>query len=43
MFDFDHDADSRHDTPTDSDLLAAVGLDPRAIREVLASRDGEGE
>ena len=43
MFDFDHDADTALDTSTPGDLLAEIGLDPRAIREVLASRDGEGE
>ena len=39
MFDFDHDTD--HDTPSGSDLLAAVGLDPRAISEILSGGDGE--
>ena len=43
MFDFDHDAVTGHDTPTGSELLAEAGLDPRAIREVLARTDGEGE
>ena len=33
MFEFDHDAD--HDAPTGSELLAEVGLDPRAIREII--------
>ena len=36
MYEFDHDAN--HDTPSDGDLLAEAGLDPRAIREVLAGR-----
>ena len=40
MFEFDHDAD--RDTPSDGDLLAEAGLDPRTIREVLAGR-GDAE
>ena len=43
MFDFDHDADTGHDIPTGSELLAEAGLDPRAIREVFAGSGGEGE
>ena len=43
MFDFDHDANAGHDTPTSGELLAEAGLDPRAVREVLARPDGEGE
>ena len=41
MFDFHRDADPDIETP--SDLLTEVGLDPRAIREVLAGPDGEAE
>ena len=42
MFEFDRDTD--RDTPTGEDLLAEAGLDPRAIREVLAGRgNGDGE
>ena len=40
MFEFDHDAD--RDAPSDGDLLAEAGLDPRAIREVLSGR-GDAE
>ena len=40
MYEFEHDAN--HDTPSDGDLLAEAGLDPRAIREVLAGR-GDAE
>ncbi len=43
MFDCDHDTETDLETPTDSDLLAAAGLDPRAIREILSGRDGAGE
>ena len=43
MFDFDHDADTDLETPTGTELLTEVGLDPRAIREVLAGPDRDGE
>ncbi len=43
MFDFDHDADTGHDIPAGGELLAEAGLDPRAVREVLAPPGGEGE
>ena len=43
MFDFIHDADTDVETPIPSDLLTEAGLDPRAIREVLARPDGEAE
>ena len=39
MFYFDHDTD--HDTRSDGDLLAEVGLDPRAISEILSGGDGD--
>ena len=40
MFEFDRDTD----TPTGEDLLAEIGLDPRAISEILSDRaDGGGE
>ena len=42
MSDF-HDADTEPETPAASELLAEAGLDPRAIREVLASSDAQGE
>ena len=41
MFDFHPDSDI--ETPTPSDLLTEAGLDPRAIREILAGPDGEAE
>lgn len=41
MFDFHHDP--YIETPIPSDLLTEAGLDPRAIREVLARTDGEAE
>ena len=42
MFDFDHDTEIGHDAPASSvELLAEVGLDPRAIAEVLARPEGE--
>ena len=41
---FEFDTETGHDAPASSgELLAEVGLDPRAIREVLASRDGDAE
>ena len=43
MFDFDRDPNTGCETPTASDLLAEAGLDPRAIREVLAGSDGQAE
>ena len=43
MFDPDRDADTDGETPTAPELLAEAGLDPRAIREVLAGSDGQGE
>ena len=43
MFDFDRDADTDRETPTPPELLAEAGLDPRAIREVLAGSDDRGE
>ncbi len=43
MPEFPHDADDGSDTPTASELLAEAGLDPRAVREVLAGSDGVGE
>ena len=43
MPEFFHDADADSDTPTASELLAEAGLDPRAVREVLAGSDGEAE
>ena len=41
MFDFDRDAGS--EAPAPSELLAEAGLDPRAVREILARPDGEAE
>ena len=41
MSQYDHDADTDVETPTDRDLLAEIGLDPRAIREILAPGDGD--
>ncbi len=41
MYEFVHDADTDSDAPEGEELLAEAGLDPRAIREVLAGRDGE--
>ena len=41
MFEFVHDADTDRDAPAGEELLAEAGLDPRAIREVLARPDGE--
>ncbi len=43
MFDFDRDPDTGGDTPTASELLAEAGLDPRAIRELLAGFGSQGE
>ena len=43
MFEFHRDANTDSETPTPSDLLTEAGLDPRAIREVLAGPDGEAE
>ncbi len=43
MAEFFHDADAGSDAPTASELLAEAGLDPRAVREVLARPDGEAE
>ena len=43
MFDFDRDADTDREAPAPSELLAEAGLDPRAIREVLAGSDDRGE
>ena len=36
MSEFIHDADTGPETPTGAELLAEAGLDPRAVREVLA-------
>ncbi len=41
MSDFCHDADT--ETPAASGILAEAGLDPRAIREILAGSDTSGE
>ena len=41
MPEFHHDTDV--ETPTAPELLAEAGLDPRAIREVLAGPDSEAE
>ena len=43
MFDFDRDADTGPETPSPSELLAEAGLDPRAVREVLAGPGDFGE
>ena len=43
MPEFFHDADAGCETPTPSELLAEAGLDPRAVREILARPDGEAE
>ena len=43
MFDFHRDADTDSEIPTGPELLFEAGLDPRAIREVLAGPDGEAE
>ncbi|MDE0617317.1 MAG: hypothetical protein OXH87_06985 [Rhodospirillaceae bacterium] len=40
MPEFDRDAETGTETPTDSELLAEAGLDARAIREVLAETGG---
>ncbi len=40
MFHPIHDADTDAGTPDAGELLAEVGLDPRAIREVLRGRRG---
>lgn len=41
MFDFDHDAETATESPNAGELLAEVGLDPRAIAEILARPDAE--
>ena len=41
MFEFVHDTYTDRDAPAGEELLAEAGLDPRAIREVLARPDGE--
>ena len=43
MSEFFHDTDAGAETPAPSELLAEAGLDPRAIREVLAASGGRGE
>ena len=43
MSEFDRDTDTDSEIPTASELLAAAGLDARAIREVLAEAGGRGE
>ena len=42
MLEFVHDADADtdRDAPAGEEFLAEAGLDPRAIREVLARPDG---
>ncbi len=43
MSEFFHDADAGCETPAPSELLAEAGLDPRAIREVLAESGSQRE
>ncbi len=43
MSEFFHDTGTGAETPDPSELLAEAGLDPRAIREVLADSGGRGE
>ena len=43
MSQFHHHPDTDRETPAASELLAEAGLDPRAIREVLAGPDGDAE
>ncbi len=43
MPEFFQDADAGCETPAASELLAEAGLDPRAVREILAGSDDRGE
>ena len=38
---FELDSHEDHIAPADADLLAEAGLDPRAIREILAGAEAE--